>query len=60
MQHRAAVFESRDKVLNLRNESKRREAVTNRRVAQNKFTIHLRLSAAQKRFRCGAPRYADK
>jgi hypothetical protein len=54
------IFDSRDKVLNLRGESKRPAAVTIGAVAQNKFIIRLRMSVAQNHFQSAAPRYADK
>jgi hypothetical protein len=54
------VFARSGKVLNLRRDSKRRSAVTFLAIAQNKFINRLRLSRAERSFRTGEDRYADK
>jgi len=60
LQKQAAFFACSAKVLNLRADSKCGAAVTFRAVAQNKFINRLRLSEAERNFRTGGGRYADK
>src|SRR6266851_2309196 len=60
LQKQAAIFAQRAKVLNLCGDSNCRGAVTFLMAAQNKFINRLRLSAAERNFRTGARRYADK
>jgi hypothetical protein len=60
LQKPAAVFALSAKVLNLCGDSNYRAAVTFHAAAQNKFINRLRWSAADRNFRTGARRYADK
>jgi hypothetical protein len=60
LQEQAAFFAWSAKVLNLRADSKYAAAVTFLAVAQNKFINRLRSSKAERNFRTGGRRYADK
>jgi hypothetical protein len=60
LQEQAAFLACSAKVLNLRADSKCGAVVMFRAVAQNKFINRLRLSEAERNFRTGGRRYADK